>query len=100
MHENSRIFFYILEVSIPLIITASIWVALKVSFMAKEIERLLEMHEHPETTGFGTIGMKDELKQINSGIRALVHYMKWLAKEQTGKIPPPSVYHENGDSDL
>ena len=27
----------------------------------------------------------------NSDMRELIHYMKWLAEEQTGKRPPPYV---------
>jgi len=90
----------VIELAIPLLISATIWVAIKVSSMSREIDRLIEMHEHPESTGFGTVGLKEELRELNHALRALIHYVKWTAKEQTGKTPPPSIYYQNGDNDL
>ncbi len=52
-------------------------------------KKLLEMHENPEKTGFGTVGLADVISENSRCIKALTHYIKWSVQEQTGKVPPP-----------
>jgi len=57
------------------------------------LKKLLEMHEHPENTGFGTIGLQDVVEDNTRALKALTHYIKWL-ETKNGKGPPPPI----GDS--
>jgi len=68
-----------------------------------------DMHLDPDEHGFGTNQtnqllsqhMDDEMemhreemsavKSLNYTIRELSHYIQWMAKQQTGKTPPPYV---------
>ena len=60
--------------------------------------RLVWQHQNPERTGFGTVGLRTLLGQLetliennNRGTKALVHYIKWMTQETTGKVPPPPL---------
>jgi hypothetical protein len=54
--------------------------------------KLLEMHEHPENTGFGTVGLQGVLGDNTRALKALTHYIKWLeTKNGGGKGPPPPI---------
>jgi hypothetical protein len=54
------------------------------------VTKLLEMHEHPENTGFGTIGLGDVVGDNTRALKALTHYIKWL-EIKNGKGPPPPI---------
>lgn len=63
--------------------------------------RLLEMHEHPEKTGFGTVGFQDVIERntaavnnLNHVVKSLIHYVEWLSTTTTGKAPPPHIDKE------
>lgn len=71
--------------------------------------QLRDMHLEPEEHGFGTSELHTALKEhleadsafhreyINSNkalryaIKEMAHFMRWQAKERTGKEPPPYV---------
>ena len=54
-------------------------------------DELLRMHsrEHADEAGFGTIGLSKTMKRAQYSLEQLVHYTRWMAKERTGKEPPP-----------
>jgi hypothetical protein len=58
--------------------------------MHQKINKLLDMHEHPENTGFGTTGLADVMVENTRALKALVHYIKWL-ETKNGKGPPPPL---------
>ncbi len=76
-------------------------------------KRNLDMHLDPDNHGFGTTTtngllsqhMADEqdmhaeslaaTKYLTHTIRELSHYVRWMAKEQMGKSPPPFVRNGN-----
>ena len=57
----------------------------------RDNSRLLKMHEDPDSFGFGTGRTNQIIKENTRATQALTHYIQWLAKEQTGKTPPPPV---------
>lgn len=67
-------------------ISWAIFVTLSLLELKALTTRMVNMQEHPETTGFGII-ITDNTKAI----KALTHYVKWMAQMQTGQIPPPPL---------
>ncbi len=63
----------------------------KLNSMHQEISALVEMHENPEKTGFGTIGHKDAFEANTKAINNLTHYLKWFIERQTKEVPPPPI---------
>ncbi len=57
----------------------------------RKLSRLLEMHEHPENTGFGTVGFKDVIEDNTRALKALTHYIRYLEVQRTGVEPPPPL---------
>ena len=60
------------------------------SKLRDDMARLLDMHENPENTGFGTVGIAQVIEENTKAIQALTHYVVWLAK-QSGSTPPPPL---------
>jgi hypothetical protein len=64
-----------------------------VLWLLRDIKRgtdaLVVMHEHPEATGFGTVGMDRVISENARATRELSHYIMWATKAQTGSEPPP-----------
>ena len=54
-------------------------------------KKLLEMHENPDNTGFGTSGLASIIMDNTRAIKALIHYVKWTAERQFGETPPPPI---------
>jgi len=52
-------------------------------------DELMDMHENPEKTGFGTVGMERVIQDDTRALREMSHYVRWSTKEQTGKDAPP-----------
>ena len=50
--------------------------------------KLLEMHEHPENTGFGTVGIKEVIDANTRALKSLTYYIKWLAEKDGINVPP------------
>ena len=73
--------------------------------LSKMTSKLLEMHEHPENTGFGTVELGPLIKQLAATVEnlgkviqanadqtgALVTWVQWVAKERDMGSPPPRV---------
>lgn len=57
----------------------------------KSSDQLLHMHHHPDDYDFGTNELTKIAKDQKTSIRDLVHYIRWQAKEATGKEPPPRI---------
>ena len=75
---------WMLTILLPACVPWSIWMTLRLA-------KLLRMHEHPEDTGFGTVGFRETISNNTRAMRELVHYVKWLAEAQTGTKAPPFV---------
>ena len=58
--------------------------------MSQKINTLLTMHEHPEKTGFGTVGLAGIVEENTRALKALTHYIRWL-ETKNGKGPPPPL---------
>lgn len=54
------------------------------------LKKLMDMHEHPENTGFGTIGLRGVVEDNTRALKGLTHYIKWL-ETKNGKGPPPPI---------
>ena len=76
------------------ILVPSVSWAIRITFLITRIKddmaKLLYMHENPENTGFGTVGFTHVIEENTKAIKALTHYVVWLAK-QTGSTPPPPL---------
>lgn len=66
--------------------TAVIWLLRDIK---KGTDKLLEMHENPDKYGFGSNHMTDVLEHLNITMGSMVHYLRWIAEQSTGKPPPP-----------
>jgi len=66
-----------------------IWVDRTLRHNRRVGDRLLEMHEHPETTGFGTVGMKEVVEDNTKAIRGLSAMLRWFMEKQGGELMPP-----------
>ena len=53
--------------------------------------KLTKMHYEADKYDFGTGELVAYASDMKSSIRDLVHYIKWQAKESTGKEPPPRI---------
>lgn len=53
--------------------------------------KLIIMHENPEKTGFGTVGMLEGLDANTRAMNKMVHYLKWFITKTTGEEPPPPM---------
>ena len=51
--------------------------------------KLLDMHEHPENTGFGTVGHVETMRDNTRALKELSHYVQWIARRAPGEDPPP-----------
>ena len=58
--------------------------------MRQKLDKLLYMHENPEKTGFGTIGLDGVIEDNTRALKSLIHYIKWL-ETNNGKGPPPPL---------
>jgi len=67
------------------------WVTIILTRMARESAQLLRMHERPDDFGFGTARTNRIIEDNTRAMTALTHYIKWLAKDQTGDTPPPPL---------
>jgi len=56
-----------------------------------EIVKLTKMHYEANKYSFGTGELTAYAKDQGGAIKDLVHYIKWQAKEITGKEPPPRI---------
>lgn len=65
------------------------WVTRALMAVRAMEQTLLDMHKHPEETGFGTVGFRGVIEDNSRAIRELSHYISWSVKTQTGKEPPP-----------
>lgn len=82
---------WILGVAIVPLLGWCIWLTLQIITMNQMLIKLLKMHEHPEGTGFGTAGFAEIIEHNTVAIKALTHYVKWLAAQQGLNPPPPLV---------
>ena len=73
--------------SVPFVL----WASLTLRTNNLQLTRLVQMHEHPENTGFGTVGMTEVIKANTTAIRELSHYVQWQTEQTSGKKPPPFV---------
>lgn len=55
------------------------------------IARLMRMHEDPESTGFGTIGIKEVIEHNTRAFKQLSYYLQWHTKQTGGDDAPPYV---------
>ena len=67
----------------------AVWVDRAIRHMKRVGDKLLDMHEHPELTGFGTVGMEAVILDNTRALRELSHYVRWSTKQSTGTDPPP-----------
>ncbi len=74
-----------------LVIPWLFWVATKLRAVCRQSQAALEMLEHPQASGFGTLGFEGVIRDNTRAIRELSHYVRWNTQEQTGKAPPPYV---------
>ncbi len=65
---------------------AILWI---VRDIKKTSEKLLEMHQNPENTGFGTRLQDTILLEIRDCLRDLIHYTTQEITSRTGKTPRP-----------
>ena len=93
----------IVETLFGLVATGVIWLVVTVRDMGIRVKELLEMHSHPEDTGFGTKhierameDMREELRELNRSMREMIHYQKWTAEQLNGRRPPPPPPYERG----
>ncbi len=56
-----------------------------------DIVVLLKMHQHADEHGFGTGATNKMVASIERTQKAMIHYVRWIAVEMTGKQPPPPV---------
>lgn len=89
---------WIIGVSVVPAVAFGVYLVRVSEAMKKDVTKLLDMHEHPENTGFGTVGlngvmvdMKEVVEDNTRAIRALTHYVRWLAEKTDGKPPPPPI---------
>ena len=57
----------------------------------KDVDKLLEMHYNPDAYGFGTENQTKVIADNTRAMNSLTHYIKWLAQQQTGQVPPPHI---------
>jgi len=62
--------------------------------MEDQVGKIMDLHEHPEASGFGTRGVVKAIDRDSRLLRELIHYIKWMVKQQSGKEPPPYVGDE------
>ena len=60
-------------------------------YLVSGIKRLVHMHENPETTGFGTVGMRELIADNTRAMRDLSHYIQWLSKQMGHGEPSPRL---------
>jgi hypothetical protein len=58
--------------------------------LARKVDKLVHMHEHPENTGFGTVGLRGVVEDNTRALKALTHYIQWL-ETKNGLGPPPPL---------
>lgn len=100
---------FIVGICLGIVIPIILW-AVRLHWITK---RVLDMHMDPDEHGFGTEGTNSLIadlidkqsvmhaehmgstKSLRYTIRELSHYVRWSAKHQTGKEPPPYVRNGN-----
>ncbi len=87
----------VFQVLLTFLFSGSVWLTFQTVTMAQMLRKLLHMHEHPEKTGFGTVGMaaayEENTRAQERLTRALIdlsHYVKFAAEHPGQPIPPPS----------
>jgi hypothetical protein len=69
--------------------------AIHMSVMAmkskEDTTKILSILEDPDKHGFGTEATNRIIEDNTRAMQALVHYIKWLVKDQTGGDPPPPL---------
>jgi hypothetical protein len=75
-----------------IVVPGLVW-ATTVVWLLRDIKRgtdqVLHLHEHPETTGFGTEALGASFLRMEHSMHELVHYVKWGVQQQNEKVPPP-----------
>ena len=96
--EWGQMILYVLAVAIPLAIgwCATIFVMLwtlnrTVNDHTRMIAKLLHMHENADAEGFGTVGLRTDVRQQAHLTRELIYYVKWGMEKVTATEPPPFV---------
>jgi uncharacterized protein (UPF0548 family) len=90
---------FLLSVTIPAVGWA-ITIHLVLIAVRRQVDRLVAMHEDPDRYGFGTSRTNELItnevedhhqliRENTQAVKALTHYVRWLATHQTGKEPPP-----------
>ncbi len=46
------------------------------------------MHRSPDEFGFGSGTTNHNIEENTRALKALIHYIKWMAEKQTGEKPP------------
>lgn len=77
---------WILGAAVVPLIGWTVFVTIQLGSIKGQVVKLVDMLEHPEKTGFGKV-----VEDNSKAIRALTHYIQWLAKTQTGVTPPPPI---------
>ena len=62
-----------------------------VIYLVYGMRDLLFMHKNPETTEFGTAGMRELITSNTQAFKELTRIVKWLIKEMGHSQPPPTV---------
>ena len=86
----------VFETIVGLVATGVVWLVITVRDMGARVRELLEMHRHPDDTGFGTRRMdekldaiRDEMREMNRSMREMIHYQRYTAQAINGNRPPP-----------
>lgn len=80
---------WILGAAILPVITFFIWIWAKLRAIHDDTGSLRIMHEHPETTGFGTVGLAASIDKLCECVEDMVYYNRKLGEAITGKVIPP-----------
>lgn len=80
----------VLSIVVSLVL-AYVGMKAKLDKVISQNQKLLSMHEHPEDTGFGTVGHRAAFEENTRAVRQLAHYLRWFIKSQTGEDPPPPM---------
>ena len=86
-----NIFLWLVGIGVLPAVGFGVFMVNAVKEMKIDIKKLLEMHEHADQYGFGTVGLTKVMNRLADATEDMVHYSKWLAQHLTGEEPAPPV---------
>lgn len=88
---NESTLYWLVGVMVPASVAYAIKVHLMIAKNNEDTASIRAILSNPEKHGFGTRNTERIIEDNTRAMKALTHYIQWLAESQSGTSPPPPL---------